>query len=239
MAFDQGKDIADKIAAATMTVRLHLIEFHVQGVFEQADQVFSLLQSGLNIPRFISNPDLEWQQQSPQSAESLTQAVDLGAEVDDNDPVHAEAIALAIFMIGCGPTLYTRLPRHAERWFDFATAYILRSRRALMHPATGYVFGVRSILFASEPRYEVAIPYQELGLGIPWKHTSWRKCISLGHRSTDGPNESSFLEGSSEIPYKAIEYLRAGSISSIDYRGTWNTAALCGCHRRCKIALRL
>jgi len=179
MAYEQGRDIADKIAAATMTVRLHLVEFHVKGVFEQADQVFSLLQSGLSIPQYISNPNLEWQQQSPQTGESLTSAVDLGAEVDDDDPVHAEALALAIFMIGCGPTLFTRLPRHAEYWFDFATAYVLRSRRALMHPATGYVFGVRAILFASEPRYDVATLYQELGLGIPWMDTSWRKRINL------------------------------------------------------------
>lgn len=175
MAYKQGTTIAEKIAAATMSVRLHLVEFHVPGVFAETDRVFDLLHSGLDIARFVSNPTSDWKQQSPQTPESLTIAVDATANGNDDDAIHSDAIALSIFMVGCGPTIYTRLPRHADRWFDFATSYILRSRRALMHPATGYTFGVRSILFASEPRYDLAAPYMELGLDIPWRDTPWRE----------------------------------------------------------------
>jgi hypothetical protein len=179
MAYEQSATNADRIAAATLSVRLHLIGFHVQGVFEQVDRVFRLLDSDLEVAKFVARPISDQQCQSPRTADSLTQAVDAGAEVDDDDPIHSEATAFAIFMVGCGPTLYTRLPAHAEPWFDFGTSVILRSRRALMHPATGYTMGVRAILFAGQQMYETAVLYMELGLGIPWRDTPWGECARL------------------------------------------------------------
>jgi hypothetical protein len=206
MAYDQSANDADRIAAATLIVKLHLVEYHLQGVFEQADRIFRLLGSDIGLLDYIANPVSDWQPQSPQTADSLTQAIDAGAEVDENHPIHATAFALCEFMIAVGPSLYTRLPAHAEYFFDLATSVILRSRKAISHPAAGYIVGVRAILCAYRSKFDLAGLYVELGHGIPWRDTPWA--------------------GSCEIPFKAIDYIRINSIAGIDYASTWNAAAL-------------
>jgi hypothetical protein len=145
-AYDLASTISEKIVAATLCIRLHLLDYNLEGVYGEVDRIFPLIGMDYPVKEHFKNPTANWVQKCPQTSEDLLSLVDASADHAGDDELHAMSIALAAFMVACGPTIYTRLPGRAVRWMDHATAQLLRSREALKHPASGYLLGVRSVL---------------------------------------------------------------------------------------------
>jgi len=157
-AFDLARTTSEKIVAATLCVRLHLLDYKLEGVYAEVDRVFPLIGMNYPIKEHFENPTAKWEQKCPGTSEDLLALVDASADHLGDDQVHATGIALAAFMVACGPTIYTRLPGRSVRWMDHATAQILRSREALKHPASGYLLGVRSVLVRETQRKSPGVP---------------------------------------------------------------------------------
>lgn len=141
--------MAEKTTATTLSIQLALVQFQIDRVLQLVDRIFSLLGLEVTTTYYMEHPDDLWDEITPQSQEELTATLDQTAAISDDDPIHAEAIAISVLFVAAGPTIYTRLPHRAMRWFDFGTARVLKSHKALLHPATGYILGCRSVLVST------------------------------------------------------------------------------------------
>lgn len=154
MALASADTVAEKIQALTLQARLHVQDFDASAIFRTVDTAFGLVgltaKATMRMGNDVTAQDLSFSLEAPETPEELRDWLTIAEAKNSCDEQFDDtATALVIFMLVVGPQVYTRLPQRGRQHFDYAAFIALKSHRATMHPASGYLFGVQAVQVGS------------------------------------------------------------------------------------------